>query len=300
MPRTQHIASLAASLLACTAACAQRFQTEAFLIEKNHPPVRILLLEATRSSIFYQIPDSPGQIIQRERSTDISVFLCEPPEYAEALDLYQARKYIEAKSRFSAIRQSYLPVQALQDNFSTLAAFYEMECLRKLGDLEGLAAALQKFNKTPLTRENQLRQLDLYVLWDALRTGSWERLESLAAERLNERLPGEERAQVAYCRAMALEGLNRPAEALLYHQVTLTAGAGAAEVIAGKSALRILAIHQKDPEVIAALKARETPSSPPSPTGLAKLAEATAVAKWLVNPPRSGIPLPTEFQHFLK
>ena len=224
----------------------------------------------------------------------------EPPEYAAAMDFYQARRYGEARVKFSEVRKRFKPLLSLKDNPASLAAFYEMECLRKLGDLEGLAAALKQFSKEPLTRETQLRQLELYVLWDAVRTQSWDRLDRLAGERANTRLPGDQRAQVAWCHGLALEGLNRPEEALFAYQTAMTADAGASEELARQAALRVLAIHQASPDVQAAIRAWGTPDEDRNGRGYATLVEAAAVAEWFEMSLGAGTSLTTGYKMFLR
>lgn len=282
-------------------ACAQgaALKADAYLIEVDQPARKISLLAANGKSIRYLEADGSGEVVEILQGERTKVFVCEPPEFSDAMDLYQGRKYQEARIKFAGIKVLHDPIKGLEDSYATLSAFYEMECFRKLGDLDGLAAALQNFSKGVLTREHQLRQLELYVLWDAVRTENWVRLEELARERVNVKLNGDQRAQVAYCHGLALEGLKRPREALVPYQVALTAGAGAAEDLARKAALRILAIHLEDPEVRQALEAPGCKVGA-SPVGEAKLAEAVAVTTFFNEFLSPGTPLPPRFEVFLK
>lgn len=266
------------------------FHTAAWLIEKGVEPRKIDLVAATLTSIRYRVPGGSSDVLDFILKEGASVYVCEPIDYTEALDLYQARRYADAKEKLILVKERYRPIEGLEDSISTLAAFYEMECLRKLGDLNGLAAALQKFSKGPLSRDSQARQLELYVLWDAVRTKSWERLETLAKERANVKLPGDRRAQVAFCHGLALEGLGQPIEALIAYQTTITADAGASEVITRQAAIRILAIYHDDAEVKAAIKLRGTPNDAPASSGGMKLAQAEAVATLFQLPFAGGAP----------
>jgi hypothetical protein len=285
---------LPAALFAMISACAAEtaFQTPAVLVRKTGAPLEIQLISATKSAFSYRTSDGPKDVLEGKLPDDGEIHLLEPAGFAEALDLYQARKYAEAKAKFIAIKERFEPVIALENNPASLAGFYELECLRKTGDLEGLSAALQTFSKEPLTRETQLRQLELYVLWDAVRTKSWERLDTLAKERAGSRLPGDQRAQVAWCHGLALEGLNRPREALSAYRIAMTADAGASEEIARQAALRVLAIHKANPEVLAAMKAKDGKAN-------ADLMEAAAVARLFEMSLGAGTPLPAEFKVFL-
>ncbi len=167
-----------------------------------------------------------------------------------------------------------------------------MECLRKLGDLDGLATALKTFSRGPLSRDYQNDQLELYVLWDAVRTKNWDRLLALTAGRASERLPGQQRAQVAWCEGLALENLGRPEEALVSYQISITADAGNSEEITSQAALRVLAIYHKDAEVRAVLAGKENAG------GQMKLAQARAIAAMFELSLGNGAPLPKEFREF--
>ncbi len=273
------------------------FQTPAFLIEEGREPRKIELVAATGNAIRYRDPHGSADVLDFVIKEGVTVQVIEPREFTAAMDLYRARRYEEARKQFVEVKEHHRPVEGMEDSYSTLAAFYEMECLRREGDLKGLAAALQKFSKGPLSREYQNRQLELYVLWDAIRTKSWERLEALAGEWAAMRLPGDQRAQVAWCEGLALEGLGKPDEALIFYQTAITADAGASEEITREAALRILAIYQADPEVQAAIRRR---GDVEPAGGQMKLAQAEAVAALFELSLGEGSSLPPEFRMFQK
>ncbi len=216
------------------------------------------------------------------------------PAFTAAMDLYQGRKYQQAMAAFAAIKSR----PKAERETATLAAFYEMECQRKLGDLAGLAAALRAFQKDPALGSQRLRQLEIDGLWDALRKKSWDRLVQLADQRLHERLPGDQRAQVAYCQGQAFENLARPLEALDAYNIAMTADGGASEEIARQAALGVLRIHLADPEVQATLTGPA--AAPQESPGFFRLREAAAVASLFELTLGAGTPLPAEFAEFLK
>jgi tetratricopeptide (TPR) repeat protein len=276
------------------------FLAPALLIEKEGAFQKVWLMVATNSEIRYRETEVAIDSKDARISDYASIYVFEPREYAAAMDLYQARKYEEAKAKFIAVKERYKPIQPMENSPAVMAAFYEMECLRKLGDLDGLAKALQTFTKASLTRQVPLGQLDLYVLWDAVRSKSWDRLDILARERDTTRLPGDQRAQVAYCHGLALEGLNRPKEALFAYETAMTADAGASEVIVRNSALRVLAIHHADPAVQQAISVWDSPDENKNSKGYADLTEAAAVAELFELSLGAGTPLPAEYKNFLK
>lgn len=218
------------------------------------------------------------------------------PMFTAAIDFYQGRKYQEAKAGFAAITK--LP--AADRETATLAAFYEMECQRKLGELDGLAKAIAPFVRDPSLGGDRLRQLEIDLLWDAVRTKSWDKLDTLANARLQQRLPGDQRAQVAFCQGLALENLGRPLEALSAYNTAMTADAGASEEIARQAALGVLRTHLADAEVQAALTRSDTPEANRESPGFFRLKEAAAVAHLFELTLGAGTPLPAEFKDFLK
>lgn len=259
------------------------------------------------NEIYIKYPKSPHlgeiQAFQTHETAAPLVPLTEPVvspamadpkshEFSRAMNLYQGRKYQEAKAVFVEIKTHH--------KSPVLAAFYVMECLRKLGDLDGLAHALATFVKDPSLGGNRLRQLEIDALWEQVRTKSWADLDHLAGERVHELLPGDQRAQVAYCHGLALENLKRPIEALNLYNMAMTSDAGASEEITRQAALNVLRIHQADPEVQAAIDHWRTPAENRESPGFFRLKEAAAVAALFELTLGTGMPLPAEFKVFLK
>jgi hypothetical protein len=156
---------------------------------------------------------------------------------------------------------------------------------------------LPSFVKTPLTRKHQLRQLDLYLLWLLVRDKNWPRLEAAAEDLTAERLPADQRAQVAYCHALALEGLGRTDEAITAYQTALTADGGGSEEITRQAVLRILRIHLADPGVQAAIKNPD--SRDENSTAHRDLSEAAALAALFELALGGDTPLPAAMRVFL-
>jgi len=272
----------------------------ALLIEKDGAFRRVWITAATKTDIRYRETEISTETKDSKISEFGAIYLYEPREFSVAMDLYQGRKYEEARAAFAAVKERYKPLQAMENSHAALATFYEMECMRRLGKLDDLNAALQTFIKDPLTREGHLRQIELYVLWDALRTKSWDRLDILCREREKTRLPGDQRAQVAYLHGLALEGLERPQEALIAYSTAMTADAGASEDIARLATLRVLAIHKANPEVQNAIKVWGTGDENKNSKGYSDLLEAAAVASLYELSLGAGTPLPAEYKTFLQ
>lgn len=275
-------------------------QTEAFLIYEGGDIERVWITAASATAIRYK---ETAQAVDTKdaRISDIeSIYILEPPALTEAIELFQARKYPEAKDKLAAVQTNYKSLQELPDNPSTTAAFLVLECLRKSGDLEGLGKALESFDKSGLTREHQLRQLELYAMWDAVRSKDWPRLENIAKERIKERLPGYQRAQVGYCLGLALDSQDKILPAINAYNIAMTADTGASEDITRSAALNALRLYQKDPGVQTAIKLWGTKDENPNTTGHQLLLECGALAELYEMTLGGGSPLPAEAKGLLK
>jgi hypothetical protein len=282
-------------------AFSQAFEAEAILSKPNDGGTfRAWILAATKTQIRYKTTKVSTDFVDARTADFATVFLVEPPDYAAAIDLYEGRKYKEAQEAFAAVKERCKPIAVMPDNFYTLAAFHEMECFRHLGDYEGLAAVLKTFLKAPLTRANQLRQLDLYIMWDAVRAAAWDRVLIIASERDEEVLPGYQRAQVAYCKALALDNLGRGREAVIEYSIAMTADSGASEILTQQAGLKALGVYQKDPEVQVAIQNWGTKDENKNSTGYTRLTEAAALAVFYEKYLNLGKPLPAELKAFTK
>jgi len=282
-------------------AFSQAFEAEAILSKPNNGGTfRAWILAATKTQIRYKTNKVSTDFVDARTADFATVFLVEPPDYAAAIDLYEGRKYKEAQEAFAAVKERCKPIAVMPDNFHTLAAFHEMECFRHLGDYEGLAAVLKTFLKAPLTRANQLRQLDLYIMWDAVRAAAWDRVLIIASERDEEVLPGYQRAQVAYCKALALDNLGRGREAVIEYSIAMTADSGASEILTQQAGLKALGVYQKDAEVQIAIKNWGAKDENKNSTGYTRLIEAAALAVFYEKYLNLGKPLPAELKAFTK
>jgi hypothetical protein len=278
----------------------QAAQAESFLIYDGGDIERVWITAASATAIRYKETVQAVDTKDAKIADIQSIYILEPPALTEAVELFQARKYGEAKDKLAAVQASFKGLEELPDNPSTTAAFLILECLRKSADLEGLAKALESFDKSGLTREHQLRQLELYAMWDAVRAKDWPRLENIAKERIKERLPGYQRAQVGYCLALALDSQDKIIPAINAYNVAMTADTGASEDITRSAALNALRLYQKDPGVQTAIKLWGTKDENPNTTGHQMLVEAGALADLYEMTLGGGSPLPAEVKDLLK
>jgi tetratricopeptide (TPR) repeat protein len=256
-------------------AFAQGYQAEAVISKPDGQNFRAWITAATKTEIRYKTTAVSTDFVDAKLLDFATVHLMEPPEFAAAVDLYEGRKYKEAQEKFAAIKAISKPLSALKDNYYTLSGFYELECMRRLGDYEGIQKALKDFIKEPLTRDYQLRQLDLYVMCD-------------------------QRTQVAFCKGAALENLGRGAEALIEYGIVVTADSGASEEITEQAALNALGVYFKDEAVQTAIRNWGTEDENKNSPGYSRLLEAAGLADLYQKYLTIGKPLSADLKGFLK
>ena len=254
-------------------------------------PGSVRLGEIREAEIDFPETASAALPLKREATLASSLPLPQTPEFAAAIDLYQGRYYREAALAFSKIQRGADEVAA------TFAEFYGTECLRKLGDLEGLAKAVESLEKNPVLGAARLRQLKINTMWESVRTKNWSPLALQASDWLDHEIPSDQRAQAALCHGLALENLGHPAGALDAYSMAMTADAGASEEIARQAALHALRLHHADPDVQAALAGGAAPKQ--DSLGFPRLKEAAALARLFESTLGAGTALPQEFRGFL-
>lgn len=257
------------------------------------------VVAANATQIEYRNPiTAPGNTVSAIRDFEAIIFL-EPAEYTAAMDLYQSGKFEEAKVQFAKYKELTKAVVSLPGNYHVLSAFYELECLRNMGDLKGLAEGLQAFPKQQLTREHHLRQLELYVLWDAVKAENWERVLVVATERETQKMPDYQLAQVYYCKGLALQKLNRSDEAVVAYNMVMTADAATSENLVSKAALNALEIYQKDETVKVAIADWGTDLEKKGSVGYTKLLEAGILVELYTKYFTHIKDLPVEYKKFM-
>lgn len=282
------------------------FAQEAFAIKAAFVPtdknVRNFVgavVAANANQIEYRNPiNAEGTTVSAIRDFDAIIFM-EPAEYTAAMDLFESGKYEDAKVQFAKYKDQTKVVANLPGNYHVLSAYHELECLRNMGDLKGLAEALATFPKAQLTREHQLRQLELYVLWDAVRTEGWERVLVVATEREKQKMPDYQFVQVLYCKGLALQKLNRPDEAAIAYDMVMTADAASSETLVSKAALNTLDIYLKNAAVQEAITNWGTDLEKKGSVGYNKLLEAGTLARMYQQYFTHIKEMPIEYKKFM-
>ena len=270
-------------------------------VSKQEDVLKVWMTAASTTQIEYKTTPQSLNRSRIKRSAVKSVYFFEPPVFKEAMDLYESRDYAGAREKFAACKKAFETLDEIRGNYSTLAGFYELETCRKLEDLEGLKKLLDVYQADTLEREHQRNQLEVYAVWDAVRTKSWPRLDALVREVLAEKKwIGEHLAQLKYCHGLALEGLGRDTDALIAFNGAFTADYTASEELTQKAALACLRVIKGNDEVGLAIQLWGTEDEDPNSPGYFLLQEGVALCDLWKKSLGGGKPLPAEFASLLR
>ncbi len=271
-------------------------------VNKQKDVMKVWITAASSTQIEYKTtPQSLNRTRIKREGVVESVYFFEPPIFKEAMELYESRDYRGAREKFAACKEAFASLDNLRGNYGTLAGFYELETCRKINDLEGLKKLLDVYQFGPLVREHQRNQLEVYAVWDAVRTKSWSRLDSLAVEVLEKKQwIGEHLVQLKYCHGLALEGLGRDTDALIAFNGAVTADYTASEGLTQKAALACLRILKANEDVKLAIQLWGTEDEDPNSPGYFLLQEGVAMCDLWKKSLGGGKPLPAEHAFFLR
>ena len=279
----------------------ERIAIEGYLISADGAYEKVFLMGASKTSIFYVTNIRAVDVASKRRSAVASIYITEPKEYTQAMSLFEDRKYSEAYTKFGEVVGRYKKFQGIKDNHHTLAGFYQLECLRKQLKVNELVKAVADYSSENLIRPDLLKQVEVYKFWEAVNAKSWARLDRLAGEWSTKRVPISQRAQISYCHALALEGLDRKTEALNMYGHAMTADYSKSEEILRESAYGALRVYLSFPDVATAMKLWKTPDEAIYSSGYRLLAEANALARLYGKAGMgAGVALPAKFAVFLK
>lgn len=271
-------------LLFAMAQIASALNAPARLYFKDGSHEDVLIEKYEKGFVLYKLNERDLNKQQKGPKDIQSIYFYEVPLFAEAIALYQGRKYAAAKKKFLECEVAYKTVDTAPNNYASLAGFYALECSRRMFDLEALSAGMEKFRKEGLTRETHLQQLEINAFWEAVRLKDWPRLDLLAKDWRKRKIPGGHRAQIAYCHGLAYENLAKKnpkltTKALNAYNTALSADFTASMDIVVAAASKSLAIYSNDQEVQLAIKLWKTADENQNSPGYQRLLEANALAK---------------------
>lgn len=260
------------------------------------------MVDANKSEFLWR-ENSRATVTRRQRLSACTVYFIHPVEFIEAQELYKSRNYKDAAEKFAQCAKDYDRFIEVKGNPSILAGFYEMECHRRLEDLEALMGLAEKFVPDTLLHEDHKLQYEIYsVFWDAVRTKGWARLDAICQDPKwrNRKMSGSLRAQLAYCQGLAREGINMPIKALNSYNGAFVADFSASEEITRKSALNCLRIILGHEDVKTAMELYSTEDYSDDSNGAALIKEATALLTLWDKVLGGGEKIPAKYKVFLK
>ena len=260
-------------------------------------------MAAADNTAFLWRENEKSTVTRKQSQKTCTVYFIQPPEFTEAMDLYRSRNYKDAAEKFALCVEAYSKVKEVPGNPSVLAGFYQMECARRLEDLETLATLFATFAPENLLQEFHKVQYEMYgVIWDAVRTKSWSRLDTICRDEKwrNRKLPGNLRAQLAYCHGLALEGGNQPIKALNAYNNAFVADFSASEEITRKSATNCLRILLDHEDVKTTMGLYPTEDYSDDSNGAMLIKEGTALLKLWDKVLGAGEKVPVKYKEFLK
>lgn len=272
------------------------------LMFKGDDTLKGWIVAASSKTVRYKETENSTTFRDLRLST-AKVYFLEPVEFTEAMELYKSRNYAEAKDKFAACAALFKKVEEVKGNYSVLSTFYQMECLRKLEDLAQLEPMIQDLNVELLPRDEHRTQVEIYsVFWEAVRTKSWSRLDAIASDPKwkNRKLSGGLRAQISYCHGLALEGIDKPINALTAYNHAFVADFAASEEISRKAALNCLRIIDNEESVKLAKKLYSTEDHDPDSVGSFLIKEGIALIKLWDKTLGNGATLPANYKGLLK
>ena len=259
------------------------------------------MVDANKTAFRWRENDR-STVSRLQRLSTCTVYFIHPPELIEAQELYKSRNYKDAAEKFAQCFKDYEKFKDVKGNPATLAGFYELECYRRLEDLETLMSLAEKYDPQHLLHQDHLVQYEIYsVFWDAVRTKGWERLDAICADSKwrDRKLPGSQRAQILYCHGLALEGIERPLKALNAYNGAFVADFSASEEITRKSALNCLRILLGHEDVKTAMELYSTEDYSDDSNGAGLIKEATALLALWDKVLGGGEKIPAKYKVFL-
>ncbi len=284
--------------------------------DKALPKGRLLYTDGSHDDVFvikykagvvtYRTDMRSLNILQAKKPKLESVYFYEPKVFSEAMGLYRAKNYGEAKSKFAECELEYKPFDTIANNYATLAGFYKLECSRRSNDLEALSADLEKYRKDGLTRDSHFQQIEVYALWEAVRLKEWARLDRLALSWTERKVPFELRVQIEYCHALALDELakedpSRFEDLIDAYNRVLTADATASIDLVLKAANSLLRIYANDADVKFVMENWDPSADRASLPGDQKLMQAVSLMRYYRQVGFDDIePLSAEYEKLFK
>ncbi len=272
----------------------------------------ILKTDKTRENVYvYNVDDKGVKYKNNKAAIDTKnmrkseikrVYFIEPSEFKQGMLAFRGRRYKEAMEFFDKVVAENARTYTLTGNYSTLANFYKLECLRKTEQYEQMEKEQKAAIFDALERPSMKTQLELNVLWQATRHEDWTRLMTLVKQwDGRDGLDANHLAQLAFLRGLAHENLGNTEGALNGYNYAMTADYGSSYELVVASFNRALSVYWNDPDVQVAVKNWGTADENKDTRGYLRLLEGNRLAHLFeMTIAASGEGLSEENKNFFK
>ncbi len=225
------------------------------ITSQSGEPTAAFLVSADKDGIFISTAANGGNSYKLPLANIREITVQEPTGWSAAMQAYVGGQYAAAEGMFARIADEHVKIVPMQDGYGSLARLHQFLCLKALGKLEALGAAMDKQLANPLSLGPlYLEELVDLEGWALLGKKDWQSLGVFLkkfedANPMNlpqapfKRVRSARLAELCYLRAHWNEqGEKKPDLALLdYHRaLTLDLGSNAALLrLATVAALRL-------------------------------------------------------------
>ena len=208
-----------------------------------------------------------------------SIFFFRPKEFQEGLEFFNEGDFAKAKKSFISCKEKYAKMAPLSENYFSRAYFYEMECARRERKFDEVIKLEKGFRDDVIKNENHLNQIKLYAFWKAYHQKDWKRLVQMERTWDGAKLPGYQKAQIAYCYGVGLEETGDVKGALIQFNSVLALSEFKEMELVLEAGTRIMDIHLADESVEDCLKSQATDDPDRKSKAFATLLEAASIAR---------------------
>jgi len=244
---------------------------KAFLTEKGSQLERtVFVLESDNKGVKISATASGANARVIPHSKIVSIFFEEPSGWSQAMAVFEKGDHVQSAKLFKDFAKKYKKTASYKDSYGALARFFQIDSLRRSGDIKAMVYAVEGLDRKPVTlNESYQGQLELFRCWEQAGKERWERLQEIltgyeVAKKNGapgqagfKNMPPAELVQVAYLRGLASEKNGDTSAALNDYYRAFVLGRGAEASVAKKAITASLGILKNSPSIATDQKLRK-------------------------------------------
>ncbi|MEZ5387203.1 MAG: hypothetical protein R3F13_16970 [Prosthecobacter sp.] len=121
------------------------------ITSQSGEPTAAFLVSADKDGIFISTAANGGNSYKLPMANIREITVQEPTGWSAAMQAYGAGQYDAAEGMFARIADEHVKIVPMQDGYGSLARLYQFLCMKALGKLEVLGAAMDKQLANPLS-----------------------------------------------------------------------------------------------------------------------------------------------------